>query len=152
MKRLMLAALLAFSASASAELSNWSVDDKCTASAGVDWSPTNTGHALLAFNGMDNTLNVGVTNQDWSTNNDIEENVTILLGSKYKVQARGYGFAKTNLIVLQIPYTEEMERQFISSKYFRVYDSQGSLLITLELIDIDQAMDLIYSCYTGSKA
>jgi len=45
-----------------------------------------------------------------------------------------------------------MERQFISSKYFRVYDSQGSLLITLELIDIDQAMDLIYSCYTGSKA
>jgi len=46
MKRLMLAALLAFSASASAELSNWSVDDKCTASAGVDWStnraPTTT--------------------------------------------------------------------------------------------------------------
>jgi len=75
-----------------------------------------------------------------------------LLGSKYKVQARGYGFAKTNLIVLQIPYSEEMERQFIASKYFRVYDSKGQLLITLELIQVDQALDLIYSCYTGSKA
>lgn len=152
MKKLLLAALLAFSASASAELSNWSVDEACMASAGVDWSTNNTGYALLAFNGVENTLNVGVTNQDWSTNNDIRESVTVLLGSKYKVKAQGYGFAKTNLIVIEIPYTEEMERQFISSKYFRVYDSEGSLLITLELIQVDQAMDLIYSCYNGSKA
>lgn len=152
MKKLLLAALLAFSASASAELSNWSIDDKCMASAGVEWSPTNTGNALLAFNGRDNTLNVGITNDDWSTNQDIREAVTVLLGSKYKVQARGFGFADTNLIVIQIPYSEELERQFIASKYFRVYDSKGELLITLELIQVDQALDLIYSCYTGSKA
>ena len=150
MKKLLLATLLAFSTTADARLSSWSVDRECIASSTIDWSQTNSGTILLTYDVGGHSINIGVQNRDFGFDKKFTGPVLLDIGG-YETPAQAHGFNQTQLLVFQIPYNRLMESYLIEAKMIKVYAQQKHFL-SLELTDVDLALENIYTCYGARKA
>ena len=150
MKKLLLATLLAISTTADARLTSWSVDQECVASSVIDWSKTNSGAVLLTYDLNAHSINIGVQNRDFGFTKKFTGPVLLEIGG-YPTPAQAHGFHETQLLVFQIPYNRTMESHLITAKAIKVY-AQKQHFLTLELTDVDQALENIYACYGARKA
>lgn len=147
MKKLLLALLLVIPGTGSTkDLSPWSIDRECTATSYIDWDAKNQGDVLLYYNIVTNTVNMGLHNRRFGFDKDFEGPVQVQMGAKFKVIAQAHGFAETQLLVLQIPFSKDMESNLIRAPFIKV-SAAGEHFMTLQLKEVDQAVEMIYRCY-----
>ena len=147
MKKLLLALLMTLPTAGSAkDLSPWSIDWECTAVSTIDWDAHNQGDVILYYNLVTNTVNIGLHNRRFGFNKDFDGPVQVQMGAKFKATVHAYGFAETQLLVLKIPYSKDMESNLIRAPFIKV-SAAGETFMTLQLNKVGQAVEMIYRCY-----
>lgn len=156
MKKLIALALLMFSGAVSAQ--TWSQSTAgCFAVSGMQWSTGTTGDAFLQFVRNDkgtgiNLFKMGVTNTDWKIDQDFTvKGVATFYPSRVQVASEFLGLKPQNgsdpMLIMYFVADQTTYRLMTQST--SVTFSSGVAAIPMDLVDIEQALEVIYSCETG---
>lgn len=155
MKKILALALLLFAGTVSAQAQTWTEGQGCIAVSEVTWSDGSVGDAYVGFardaNGVGQGYMLGVTNRNWKIGRDFEEKgfaKFVPSGTSLPINIKGLApqGGSDPMLIFQIPLTRDSFSLMTESSQVVMTNLKGDGRMPLELIDITQALTVIYLC------
>lgn len=155
MKKILALALLLLAAT-TAQAQTWTEGRGCIAVSEVSWSDGSVGDAYVGFprdsDGTPQGYMLGVTNRNWNIRQDFEEKgFAKFMPSGTSIAITITGIAPTPngnepMLIFRIPATSQAFNLMTGSTKVVIANARGDAQMPLELVDIDQALVVIYRC------